>query len=170
MYKDFIKNSGYTFVRFFGILWLSLLITILGFFIATFFIERKHELILDILQAILFFISTFGGCFLLARSDGYKSNLPFQKNDLPKYCFVFILHIIYAFCFGFAIYTTGAAYNITHIIWRQTGHEVKGNGSAPFWLYLIFLVVFDCIYLLAVIWGKKKGVQKRLSDRKKLLS
>ena len=81
---------------------------------------------------------------------------------------VLVLHTLYASLFKFAIYTSGAAYDLAHILWRLSGHDVHGIGSAPFWLYLIFLVLLDLLYLLAVIWGRKCGYKKRLRHRKSL--
>lgn len=170
MHKDFIKNSGYTFVRFFGILWLSMLICILAYFIIPFWIPREQTTVNRLIRACILFFPTFGGCFFLAKSDGYKNERLLQKNELKKYAFVLLLHVLYGFLFRFAIYTNGAVYDIAHMIWAALGNKVHGIGSAPFWLYLSLLIAFDCIYLLAVMWGRKTGVQKRVRDRMQLTS
>lgn len=166
--KEFIKDSFYAFVRLFGLLWFSLLTISLGINFILLFVERTQVYLLGTIDACLLFALTFGGCFLLAKNDGYKNAAPFQKNELGKYVVVLFLHILYASLFKFAIYTTGAAYDLAHILWRLLGHDVHGIGSAPFWLYLAFLVVLDLLYLVAVMAGRKYGYKKRLQNRKKL--
>ena len=168
MNKEFIKDSIYSFVRLFGILWLALLIISLGFNIILFFVNRTQVYVLGVIETILFFAITFTGCFLLSKSDGYKNNALFSKSELPKYAIVLMLHILYAFLFKFAIYSSGASYSLSHIIWRKLGHSIHGIGSAPNWLYLILLIMFDLLYLMAVIMGRNYGYKKRISDRKQL--
>ena len=166
--KQFTTDSIYAFVRLFGLLWFSLLVLSLGFNVILFFVSRTQVILLGIVDTVLLFLLTFGGCFLLAKADGYKNSASFFKKELGKYAVVLVLHVLYASLFKFAIYTTGAAYDLSHIVWRLMGHNVHGIGSAPFWLYFLFLVIFDFLYLVAVILGRRCGCKKRQQDRKRL--
>ena len=145
MNKEFIKDSIYSFVRLFGLLWLAVLVMSLGFNIILFFVNRTQVYILETIEIIILFIIVFAGCFLLGKSDGYKNNSTFSKSEFPKYAVVLTLHILYAFLFKFAIYSSGASYSLSHIIWRKLGHSIHGIGSAPNWLYLILLIMFDIL-------------------------
>lgn len=153
-------------VYFWGSIAISFAVCLLIVFLLRFWISEK--LLEYIVLSILLLIGTAFVWGVFEYRDGYGSDHPFGKNELWIHLVAFAINLIGGLIFQYAIYTSGAAYYLTHIFWMQTGHEVIGNGSAPLWFYAAFMLLCDGIYLLSGWLAYGLGQRKRAADRSKL--
>lgn len=161
------KEQLLIFVRFIGVLTVSLCATLISVLILRFF--SQEDLFEKVICFIVSLIAAFIGLWNIAIKDGYKSASAFLLQDLKTYLFVFAYQLIFAIIFKFAVYTSGPAYWMAHFIWLLSGHTLSGIGSAPTWLYILCMIACDGVYLILVFIGKKQGYLRRIKEREKLM-
>ena len=161
------KDRLFLFVRLVGLLAISLVVTLISVLIFRFFSQEEFfEYIICLLVSL---ITMAIGLWLLARQDGYKSASGVSVQDFKTYIFVFAYQLIFSIIFQFAVYTSGPAYWIAHLIWLASGNTISGIGSAPTWMYILCMVACDAIYLIPIFIGKKQGYLQRIKDREELM-
>ena len=161
-----MKNKLLFLARYFGILTVSLGISVISTLILRFISqEQALEYIICFIVSLTVMVIGLG---VLSAKDGYKTAQGFSSNDLKTYIFIFVCQFIIAIIFKFAVYISGPTYWVAHFIWLSCGHDVSGVGSAPIWLYMLCAIACDAIYILPVFIGKRQGYLYRLKKRDEL--
>lgn len=154
-------------LRFLGAIVISLLVSLFFRLVVSLLTsETSLRLVSDALSQL---ISAVIVLFVFAYRDGYGSDRAFGKSELLTYFAAFVFQIVVGFVFKYAVYISGSAYSITHIIWLQTGHKLDGIGSAPLWLYIVLMLSCDMVYLIFGWIGYRLGRHNRMTERSKLL-
>ena len=164
--KEYLSQGLLYFVEIYSALWLTVLIGSFSVFIYRFFsnFDSLEEAIFStIVMSIVMFITLYSYAF--RRGDKNRElNLKTIFISLP---IAFVIQLIYANVFSFAIYTAGPAYYAGSAICISGGGTDKGV-PAPFvfWCMLPYYVAYLGIYIL----GEYRGAKRRNQESKDMLS
>ena len=158
-----LKNGLLRYARLLGISSLALLVTLVAITAVRFFTqEPRWE---NFASFVVGFIVLLVGLGIYAGRDGYANAASFSARDFGTYAIAFVCQILVSVLFQFAVYVSGPAYWMAHFIWVLRGNQDVGIGTAPFWVYVLCMLIGDAVCLGAVFLGMRWGKQRRIKDR-----
>ena len=161
--KELFAKGCSCFLALLASLWLGMLFWIVD--ISGLFAENG-SLLEMLVQCIIMTVATGTGMFFYAKQRGYKEGKFKLKAVILSMGIAFVIQLMYAALFSFALYTTGPAFCLGKWIYSIL-YEIPTKGFPDIYK-LITMWLFDLIYLGIVIFGEYMGVKKRLRDRTQL--
>lgn len=133
-------------------------------------LEKSNDKILWelICGVVIFTIICFGLIFFCGYKNGYKTVDSNFKNIFVPMLMACAMHFIFSSIFQFAVYTTAPSFYLGAVIYHIT---VKAFDKVylPIVYRIATLWIFYLLYLVAALFGEKRGVKKRLIDRERLI-
>ena len=80
-----------------------------------------------------------------------------------------VLQLIFGKLVKFSMYASGAAYYAAPLFYIYRELEAPTHYEIPEMVHIVFMLIFDLIFLAVILWARHAGEQKRQREREALL-
>lgn len=127
------------------------------------------EIIETICRVLFFTIITSAGLLLMSYNSYYKiGNMKFTE-DIISGILMSGYQIMFAKIVEYRMYASGSAYFAAQLYYLLSYQKIPELYDIPQITFVVFMLLFDIIYIFMILLGSYLGVKKRLKDKKNLM-